>query len=170
MISVENVRRTIGGSMRVACIVACLAAAQVPAADDSLATRLDAVVRSMMPAWVLEPPAPLSQSGATFQWRTRPCELGCGLVVVIRTYDTGEEAERALQNSIRLLPVGSRELRGVGDHAYHAVYNPRDAPPWMGTVYARVDTRLLTVSGAKDGADVRSLAGALAVELRKAKR
>jgi hypothetical protein len=139
------------------------------ATEGSLAARFDAVVRSVMPEWVLQPVNTLYHHAPNeeyFVWR-RSSEVGPGLNVTVRTYDTPELAERALQQALMGLSIGGREIQGVGDHAVHVVMLGRtEPPPWMGHVYARVGSRLLIVGGDKDGADVRALAAALATELR----
>jgi hypothetical protein len=123
----------------------------------------------MMPAWVLQPVDPLyrpAPNEEVFRWRKPSSGIGPGLSVTVRTYDTQDLAERELQRTPRSLSTGAAEIQGVGDHAYLARVAGTDWP-WLGTVYARVSSRLLTVDGDEDGADIRELAAALATELRK---
>ena len=158
----------------VACVVTmfvCLTVGQA-VTERSPSTRFDAVVRSMMPEWVLQAAGPLHRSDPSeefFRWRRRPSQSGPGLLVIVRTYDAPDVAERALQQIPRGLSTGAVETPGIGDHAYLARVAGTDWP-WSGTVYARIDAQLMTVSGDKGGADIRALAGALAAELRKTNR
>ena len=160
--------------MTVCLLLACLSVVQA-ATERSLATGFDGVVRSMMPEWVFQPierSRPVAnENEEEFRWRKPHSEPGPGLIVIVDTYDTSELAERALQQALVILPIGGREIQGVGDHAVHVVMLGRtEPPPWMGGVFARVGSRLLIVHGDKDGADVRVLTAALAAELRKTHR
>ena len=155
-------------------IITCVSLGQV-ATQASLATRFDAVVRSMMPEWVADADPwgtrhPHPSNEERFRWH-KSAEQGPGLTVEVLTYESADEAEWHLRQTLSRLSISGGEIQGVGDHAVHVVMAERSAPPpWMGTVYARIDTRLMEVSGDKDGADVRALAAALAKELRKTNR
>lgn len=156
---------------RIVTLLACLAVAQT-ATERTLPARFDAVVRSMMPEWTLQPVVSHSRSDPreeVLRWQRPRSQSSPGLLVTVRTYDAPDIAERALQKIPASLSTGAVETQGIGDHAYFARVAGTDLP-WSGTVYARIDARLMTVSGDEGGADLRALATALAAELRKANR